>query len=222
LRRPAAINPDRRLADISHVYLKNLAIDWVKQKCPIDLVMIPGIVGNHGQRRLILPFGPPMITRSSVAHRHRRCGSRIGPDDRPSGPRGSALRPGYRNTPAAKQRAIVCDPRVQPRLKLLAHGCQSAKIPRMSITCGSPARCRGGRTQDYGRRAIAGTRHSQDALSSTSNKGGSLDSARPDCLSDAARDREELWIWGETHIMGSVTDEEDGNTSTNWGRIVRK
>ena len=70
--------------------------------------------------------------------------------------------------------------------------------------------------------AIAGTRHSQDALSSPSNKGGSLDSARPDCLSDATQDREELWIWGETHIMGSVTDEEHGNTSTNWGRIVRK
>src|SRR3546814_6534068 len=37
LRRPAAINPDLRLADISHVYLKNLAIDRVKHKCPIDL-----------------------------------------------------------------------------------------------------------------------------------------------------------------------------------------
>jgi hypothetical protein len=51
--------------------------------------------------------------------------------------------------------------------------------------------------------AIAGTRHSQDALSSPSNKGGSLDSARPDCLSDATRDREELWIWGKPTLWAA-------------------
>ena len=43
---------------------------------------------------------------------------------------------------------------------------------------------------------IAGKRQYRSALSVVANKGGSLGSASPDCLSDATRNREEAWVWG--------------------------
>src|SRR3546814_12678629 len=77
-------------------------------------------------------------------------------------------------------------------------GCQLATIPRMSITCGSAAGAlwRWPNAESWPAVLLPPRGTPKTPYPPPSNKGGSLDSARPACLSDATQDREELWIGG--------------------------
>ena len=68
---------------------------------------------------------------------------------------------------------------------------------------------------------VARTRQYRSALSVLANKGGSLGSASPDCLSDAIRAREEAWAFWGGHITGSLTDEGHSITNAVCGRRFR-
>jgi hypothetical protein len=68
---------------------------------------------------------------------------------------------------------------------------------------------------------IAGTRQCRRALSVLANKGGGLGSASPDCISYAIQTREEAWVFGATHITGSLTDERHSITNAVCGRLFR-
>lgn len=52
----APIDLDRSLAGISHVHPTKRAVDRVEQEGPIDHVMVPRMVENHGRRRLVPPL----------------------------------------------------------------------------------------------------------------------------------------------------------------------